>query len=174
MKKAQLMWYLRQLPKYAGVLGLAGFALLGFALMLYTQDLKPYQADLAKREAELERKFKLLRSSAMASEATAATVKLNQADTFTFFLRRVNEVASANQVVMDQVDYKSQLEADGKLKRYSMQFPATARYIQFRRFMAALHQIPGVRVEAANLQRSTIGEERLSIQVQLSYLTEVR
>ncbi|QLG88198.1 hypothetical protein HQ393_08015 [Chitinibacter bivalviorum] len=174
MNKSQLLWYLRLIPKYAGILGLAGIVLLGFAAVLYTQDLKPYEKDLANREAELERKFNSLRTPIIASTVSAELPKLNQADTFTFFLRRMNEIASKDQVALNQVDYKSQIEADGKLKRYSLQFPASARYMQFRRFTAALQQIPGVRIEAVNLQRQVIGEEQLSVQMQLSYLTEVR
>lgn len=174
MKKSQMLYYLRLIPKYAGVLGLAGLGLLGFALLLYTQDLKPYEQDLVEREVELERKFRSLRTPVEASSVVAELPKLNQADTFTFFLRRLNEVAQKNQVDINQVDYKSQVEADGKLKRFSLQFPATARYIQFRRFTAAMEQIPGVRIEAINMQRQSIGDEQLSIQIQLSYLTEVR
>ncbi|WP_410497818.1 hypothetical protein [Chitinibacter sp. S2-10] len=173
MTKSHLLWYLRLIPKYAGVLGLAGLALLLFAWILYSQDLKPYQADLADREAELERKSRALRTPLMASSPEQQLPKLNQYDTFTFFLRRLNEIAKAHLIDINQVDYKSQIEADGKLKRYSMQFPATGRYIQFRRFTTALQQIPGVRVEAINLQRQAITEEQLTIQIQLSYLTEV-
>ncbi|WP_373974929.1 hypothetical protein NT239_15045 [Chitinibacter sp. SCUT-21] len=173
MTKSQLLWYLRLIPKYSGILGLAGLALLGFAALLYFQDLKPYEADLANRESELERKFANLRVANVASEAQAQLPKLNHDDTFTFFLRRLNQVAEKNNIAIPQIDYKAQVEADGKLKRYSMQFPATARYIQYRRFSAALQQIPGVRIEAVNFQRQTIGEEQLSIQMQLSYLTEV-
>ena len=39
MSKEQIIWYLRLIPKYSGILGIAGLALLGFAFMLYTQDL---------------------------------------------------------------------------------------------------------------------------------------
>ncbi|QLI82566.1 hypothetical protein HZU75_14090 [Chitinibacter fontanus] len=173
MSKSQLLWYLRLIPQYAGILGLAGLALLGFALMIYLQDLKPYQADLLKREAELERKFRNLREPAAASSTQAELPKLNHDDTFTFFLRHLNDVAQKHQIMINQVDYKAQLEADGKLKRYSMQFPATGRYIQFRRFTTALEKTPGMRVEAVNMQRQTIGDDNLSIQIQLSYLTEV-
>lgn len=174
MTKSQLIWYIRLLPKYAGVLGLAGLALLGFAAVLYFEELKPYEADLVQREAELERKFRNLRAPLAASSVEAQLPKLNQQDTFTFFLRRLNEIAEKNQLQISQVDYKSQLEADGKLKRYSMQFPASGRYIQFRRFSTAIQQIPGVRIEAVNIQRQTIGDEQLSLQIQLTYLTEVQ
>ena len=57
--------------------------------------------------------------------------------------------------------------------RYSMQFPANATYLQFRRFLLELQASPGVRVESLNIQRQQISDDRLAIQVQLSYLTEV-
>ena len=173
MSKEQIIWYLRLIPKYSGILGIAGLALLGFAFMLYTQDLKPYVHDLAERESALERKFLQLRAPATLVSTTEALPKLNRSDTFTFFLRRLNDLAASNKVTITQVDYKSQPEADGKLMRYSMQFPANATYLQFRRFLLELQASPGVRVESLNIQRQQISDDRLAIQVQLSYLTEV-
>ena len=172
MNKAQVFWYLRLIPRYSGILGIAGLGLLAFAYMVYTQELKPFQADLAEREVALERKFQQLRVPPVASSSVSALPKLNRDDTFTFFLRRMNDLAAKNQVNLSQVDYKSQLEADGHLQRYSMQFPASARYMQMRRFMSALEQVPGVRIESLNLQRQSIADEQLNIQIQLSYLTE--
>ena len=172
MTKAQLFWYLRLIPRYAGVLGIAGLGLIAFAFMIYTQELKPFQHDLAEREIALERKFQQLRVAPTASSSVAVLPKLNREDTFTFFLRKMNDLAGKNQVILSQVDYKTQPEADGRLQRYSMQFPATARYMQMRRFMTALEQVPGVRIEAINLQRQQIADEQLNIQIQLSYLTE--
>jgi hypothetical protein len=172
MSKEQIFWYLRLIPKYSGILGIAGLALLGFALMLYTQDLKPYIYDLNEREIALERKFQQLRTPVAAKSTTEALPKLNRSDTFTFFLRRLNDLAANNKVIITQIDYKSQPEADGKLMRYSMQFPANATYLQLRRFLLELQASPGVRVESLNLQRQQISDDRLAIQVQLSYLTE--
>jgi len=174
MSKEQIFWYLRLIPKYSGILGIAGLALLGFALILYTQDLKPYLNDLNEREAALERKFQQLRNPVTPVSTSEALPKLNQSDTFTFFLRRLNDLAANNKVTITQVDYKSQPEADGKLMRYSMQFPANASYLQLRRFLLELQASPGVRIEALNLQRQQISDDRLAVQIQLSYLTEVR
>jgi hypothetical protein len=75
--------------------------------------------------------------------------------------------------MITQVDYKSQPEADGKLMRYSMQFPANATYLQLRRFLIELQASPGVRIENLNIQRQQIADDRLAIQIQLSYLTEI-
>lgn len=174
MTKAQIIWYLRLIPRYSGILGIAGIALLGFALMLYTQDLKPYQRDLLEREAVLEHKFQQLRVPIVANLESDALPKLNRSDTFTFFLRKLNELAARNKVVITQVDYKTLPEADGKLMRYSMQFPANANYLELRRFLLELQASPGVRVESLNLQRQQISDDKLAIQIQLSYLTEVR
>lgn len=173
MSKEHIIWYLRLIPKYSGILGIAGLALLGFALMLYTQDLKPYLSDLNQRETELERKFQQLRAPVVTSTTSEVLPKLNRNDTFTFFLRRLNDLAAQNKVAITQVDYKSQAEADGKLMRYSMQFPANASYLQLRRFLLELQASPGVRIESLNLQRQQISDDRLAVQVQLSYLTEV-
>jgi hypothetical protein len=173
MTKAQVIWYLRLIPRYSGILGIAGIALLGFALMLYTQDFKPYQQDLTEREAVLERKSQQLRVPAVMTVDSDALPKLNRHDTFTFFLRRLNELAAKNKVVITQVDYKTQPEADGKLQRYSMQFPANANYLELRRFLLELQASPGVRIESLNLQRQQISDDKLAIQIQLSYLTEV-
>ncbi len=174
MSKAQLIWYLRLIPRYSGILGIAGIALLGFALMLYTQDLKPYELDLSERESALERKAMQLRMPTLVNVDSAALPKLNRPDTFTFFLRRMNELAAKNQVVITQVDYKTQPEADGKLHRYSMQFPANATYYAFRRFLLELQSSPGVRIESLNLQRQQVSDDQLAIQIQLSYLTEAQ
>ncbi|MCB5196409.1 hypothetical protein [Deefgea salmonis] len=172
MTKAQLFWYLRLIPRYSGILGIAGLALLGFALLLYTQELKPYQRDLIDRENALAHRFQQLRVSAVASSVSDALPKLNRSDTFTFFLRALNALAAKNQIVITQVDYKNQFEADGKLQRYSLQFPANARYMQIRRFMLELQTIPGVRIETVNLQRQQISDDQVALQIQLSYLTE--
>ncbi|MBE9610401.1 hypothetical protein [Chitinilyticum piscinae] len=176
MNKSQLQWYLRQLPRYGGLLALVGLGLLVLSGILYLQKLQPAQLSLQTRELDLERQFNRLRSMPVASAAAPALgeMLLNQPETYTFFLRRLNHLNEQYRIVPVQMDYKTSLEQDGHFVRYSIQFGATTTYMQLDLWARTLEAIPGVRIESINLSRSQIGDEQLTAQIQLSYLTEVR
>ncbi|WP_028454219.1 hypothetical protein [Chitinilyticum litopenaei] len=176
INKAQFQWYLRQLPRYGGLLALIGLVLLGLAGTLYLQKLEPARKALQDREEEIRRKSAQLRTLVVSSKASAAIgeVPLNQPETYTFFLRRLNQLNESHQINPSQMDYKTALEQEGHFVRYSLQFGATGTYPKLRDWLDAVQGIPGVRVEVVNMSRSQIAEEQLSVQIQLSYLTEVR
>ncbi|GAA5783953.1 hypothetical protein GCM10007860_09000 [Chitiniphilus shinanonensis] len=175
MNANQLKWHARQWSRYAGLLGVVGIALLLGALMIYRQDVVPFERDLADREQTLERNLRALRQQPVAATASAVEDQsLNAPDSFTEFLRQSAQLAGKNRVSVLQSEYRVVTEAEGHLVRYGVQFPANGRYADLRGFIADLEKMPGVRVEAMSLSRLQIGDELLSIQLQLSYLTEVQ
>ncbi|WP_028452362.1 hypothetical protein [Chitinilyticum aquatile] len=177
MNKAQLQWYLRQLPRYGGLLALIGLALLVLSGILYLQKLQPARLSLQTRELELERQFYRLRSMPVASSSASVPIgeiRLNQPETYTFFLRRLNLLNEQYRITPAQMDYKTSIEQEGHFVRYSLQFGASLSYQQLHPWLGSMEAIPGVRIEAINLSRSQISEEQLTAQIQLSYLTEVR
>lgn len=176
MNKAQFQWYLRQLPRYGGLLALIGVALLILAGVLYLQKLQPARLSLQTRELELERQFQRLRSLPVASSPSVAIgeFRLNRPETYTFFLRRLNMLNDQYQINPTQMDYKTSVEQEGHFVRYSLQFGTSTSYAQLYLWLQNIEAIPGVRVEAINLSRTQIADEQLTAQIQLSYLTEVR
>jgi HPt (histidine-containing phosphotransfer) domain-containing protein len=172
----QSIWYLRQWRQYAGILAIAGLVLLLMAGALYVQKLKPIQKDLERRELSLLEAARKLKQSASSASATASSVaeRLPQSNQFTAFLLKLNELAEQKHIVLQQSDYKATPEVGGELLRYGLQFPANGTYPDTQQFIAELEKMPGVRIENINLSRPQIGEAMLSIQVQMSYLSEVQ
>lgn len=169
-----ILWYLRQWRQYAGILALAGLALLLLSAALYLQKLRPLQKDLARRDMALtEAAHKLIPASA-ASAASSVADRLPHSSQFTAFLLTLNQLAEQKHIVLQQSDYKASPEVNGELLRYSLQFPASGVYPDLQQFIAALEKMPGVRIENLNLSRPHIGEPTLTIQMQLSYLSEVQ
>ncbi|GGP27934.1 hypothetical protein [Silvimonas amylolytica] len=174
MKQAQVIWTLRQWPRYAGLLGWVGVALIVAGVLVYRQTVVPFNRDLDRREADVEDQAHRLRSNASAASATAGLQPLKTPDTFTGFLRQVSTLGDKHRIMISQSDYKSTAEADGHLVRYGVQFPAQGKYVDIRGLVQDLQALPGVRVETLVMTRGRIDDDLLSMQLQLSYLTEVR
>jgi hypothetical protein len=172
----QIIWYLRQWRKYAGILAIAGLVLLLMAGALYVQKLQPIQKDLERRELSLLEAGRKLKQATSSASATASSVadRLPQSNQFTAFLLKLNELAEQKHIVLQQSDYKATPEVGGELLRYGLQFPANGLYPDIQQFIAELEKIPGVHIENLSLSRSQIGETMLSMQVQMSYLSEVQ
>jgi hypothetical protein len=174
----QVIWYLRQWRQYAGILAIAGLALLLLAGALYIQKLQPIQKDLERRELGLlEAARKLQQSSSSASAtATASSVaeRLPQSNQFTAFLLKLNTLAEQKKIVLQQSDYKATSEVGGELLRYGLQFPANGLYPDIQQFITELEKIPGVRIETLNLSRPQISDAMLNVQIEMSYLSEVQ
>lgn len=171
-----IRWYLRQWRQYAGILALAGLGLLMLAGTLYLQKLRPLQKDLLRRDmalTEAAHKLKQMPASA-ASAASSVADRLPHSSQFTTFLLTLNQLAEQKHIVLQQSDYKASPEVNGELLRYSLQFPASGIYPDLQQFIAALEKMPGVRIENLNLSRPQISEQMLTIQMQLSYLSEVQ
>ncbi|WP_283150455.1 hypothetical protein [Silvimonas soli] len=174
MKQAQFIWTLRQWPKYAGVLGWVGLGLIVAGVLIYRQTVVPFNRDLDRREADVQDMARRLKSNAIAASTVAGLPPLKTPNTFTEFLRNVSLWGDKHHIAISQSDYKSSAEADGHLVRYGVQFPAQGRYVDIRALVEDLQAQPGVRVETLILTRGRIDEDMLFMQLQLSYLTEVR
>ncbi|UXY16810.1 hypothetical protein N8I74_07265 [Chitiniphilus purpureus] len=174
MNAKQLTWHARQWSRHAGILGLVGGALLLGALFIQRQEVVPFERDLLEREQKLEENQRSLRQPAATPASAVEQAALNPPESFTEFLRRASQIAGRNRLSVLQSEYKMVSEGGGHLVRYGLQFPANGRYPDVRGFIADLEKLPGVRVEAISMSRLQIGDELLSIQMQLSYLTEVR
>ncbi|TJZ78779.1 hypothetical protein [Chitiniphilus eburneus] len=174
MNANQLKWHARQWSRYAGLLGVVGVALLLGALLIYRQEVIPFERDLVDREQTLDKNLRALRQPAAVSASAVEDETLNPPDSFTAFLRQSAQLAGKNRLSVLQSEYRVVSEAEGHLVRYGVQFPANGRYADLRGFIDDLEKLPGVRVEAVSLSRLQVGDELLSIQLQLSYLTEVQ
>ncbi|KPC54448.1 hypothetical protein [Amantichitinum ursilacus] len=175
MNSARLLWWMRQWPRQAGLLGWVGLALMLAGWLIYRQQVVPVSQDLDRREIAIDSARHQLRLAAQASAAAAAApAPLDTPDQFTDMLRQLTEMANAHHVAITQSEYKSVSEGDGHLMRFGIQFPAQGRYPDLRGLVADLQALPGVRVESLMFSRSQIGDDNLTAQLTLSYLTEVR
>ncbi|WP_035053064.1 hypothetical protein [Andreprevotia chitinilytica] len=173
MKQQQLLWLLRKWPRYTGILGFVGAALLVAAGLIWLQKVKPIEHDLDRREETVDAEAaKLAHPAASGASSLAALAPLRHAGSFTDFLRELAKLSQDHKLIVPQTDYKSSPEGAGHLLRYGVQFPATGSYADLRAFVADIEKIPGVRVETFSVGRTQIAEETLAAQIQLSYLTE--
>ena len=160
----RLGWQLRQLAQGVGLAGWVGVAVLFACALGWVLTLSPLSAEVKRLEsssADLERR---LASRANAAQAAPATPQQQLAEFQSRFtgekriaaaVGRLQAAAKRHGVQLDQAEFRFASEAGEPLLRYTMVLPVKAEYRALRRFVReALHELPGLAIEEANLRRN--------------------
>lgn len=169
--------HLRREVARIGLAGIAGIGLVVFAMAFYFLGVRPADRALEALRAEAGALERQLRTggSLVAVEATPAEELATfyaffpSATTTPDWLRRINDAATSNGIVLESGEYRMQ-RADGtRLRRYEITLPIKGSYAQIRAFVAGvLGAVPAAVLEEVTLRRDRVESARLEARVRFT------
>lgn len=174
----RLRWTLGSLASRLGWPGMAGAALLAFALAFQLTAVSTFNTELDARRAEATRlsaryQIALKEPAAVKPGATQQLATFYEffppAKTVPDWLSRLNQVAAKHGVTLERGEYKLVQEQGWKLQRYQMILPVKGSYAQIRAFIAdALVAVPAAAVNEIALKRDGVAATTLEAQIRLT------
>lgn len=172
-------WVARREASRLGWSGLAGIALLVFALGMALSALWPAQREVVSLRSEFADLRTRLRATGGAEGGRASPTRQAQLETFYAFfpapetlpdwIGQVHNAALRSGLVLEKGDYQLQRPPGGRLARYQMQLPVKGSYPQLRAFIAeVLQKVPAAAIEDVLVKRETIGAPMLEARVRIS------
>lgn len=158
---------------WPGVLGLA--LLLGAAGVYLTvvQDRTARLAELKRESASL--KSRIERAAKSGIPETGSVEELNKFYGFfndtplTEWLNKLYAAAAAQQLVLEQGEYRLSSDKTGKLARYQVTLPVKGSYLQIRQFVdQALIDVPVAALDDINFKREAIGATQLEARIKFT------
>lgn len=171
----QAEWHARRVARGLGWPGLAGLLLLMGTVAFVLLVLKPMQREVADIRSEANE----LHTRAATRHALKADTPAAQLDAFYRFfpeggsladtLGKVYDAAAAQNLALEQGEYRLAAEHDARLQRYDLVFPVRGQYTQIRRFVAqVLKDVPSLALEGVNFNRQNAGDIGVEAQVRLT------
>lgn len=170
---ARLLWPLRQTLLRLGWAGWLGAALLLAGLLLHFLLLQPMQARVSApgRPAQLAD-----------AAPPVSVVGVSEADQLQQFYRffvpqsglpqsmeKIYALAAAQNLMLEQGEYRLLQMQEGKLARYEMTLPIKGAYLPVRRFVAqALQEVPGLALDGITFNRKKVDEAQVEVQLRLT------
>jgi len=168
---------LRDAVESLGWPGVAGLALLTFALGLLLSSLRPAleEREVLRDQAQrLEQRHK----ASGAQERRATTVPEQLGNFYAFFpasgstpewLKKIDAAAASKGLQLASGEYKVVRSSAHKLARYEITLPVQGSYPQIRAFIGqVLVDVPAAAVEEVTLKRDTIENARLEARIRLT------
>lgn len=162
--------------------GLAGLALLVFAVSFALLGIEPARERLAKLTGEQTTLSTQLR--ARGPQERPATVRSQLSNFYAFFpltdgvpelLRKIQQAAQRHHLTLDKGEYKLAREQDFPVVRYQVTLPMVGEYTEVRGFVnSVLDTVPAAAVDELVLKREDIGEEQLEARVRFSLFLGMR
>lgn len=158
---------------WPGVLGLA--LLLGAAGVYLTvvQDRTARLAELKHESASL--KSRIERAAKSGIPETGSAEELNKFYGFfrgaplTEWLDKLYAAAAAQQLVLEQGEYRLSSDKTGRLARYQVTLPVKGSYLQIRQFVdQALIDVPVAALDDINFKREAIGATQLEARIKFT------
>ncbi|MFO1318356.1 MAG: hypothetical protein U1F52_01960 [Burkholderiales bacterium] len=175
----RLRWLGRREMSRLGWSGLAGIALLVFALGIALSALWPARHEVASLRAEFAELRTKLRATGGPGGAHASPTKQAQLETFYAFfppaetlpdwVGQVHNAAARSGLALEKGEYQLQRPPGSRLARYQIQLPVKGTYPQLRGFIATvLQKVPAAAIEDVAVKRETIGAPVLEARVRIS------
>ncbi|HEY5804435.1 MAG TPA: hypothetical protein VIT90_12145 [Lysobacter sp.] len=168
----RIEWELRRGLWRLGTLGRVSIAVLAITVVIAWVEVWPMQRDLAQRRARLDdRVAAVVEPPPPLPEAARDKASADQK--FSIFLHSFHAIAARRGLAIPSAVYQAAPSDSNRLRRYLVEASFNSDYQQFRGFIADLRQLPGVRIEHVTLSRQDIGQTRLAVRLQCSFLVEV-
>lgn len=162
----------------AGWPGIVGLSLIVFALAFYVSAIRPAQEELARQQELASSLRDGIQHAARAFSATPRDPAQQLVAFYRFFpaateapetLRRVYEAARAQDLVLDQGEYRLLPEQSDKLVRYQVTLPVKGPYPQIQRFLAAvLTENPVVSLEDISFEKQRVADRVVGARIRLA------
>lgn len=175
--KLRLHFPMRRWNSLLGWPGMIGAGGLAMCLALYFSTVQPAQQrlDTARLSAislhdRITRASQALNDSARPIDEQLATfyqIFPSERDS-TEWIGKIAAIAKRDGLALQQVDYKTDRDKNGKLIRFQMSLPLTGEYQTIRKFLSDLQaQIPIVSLEQVQFERQNVGSPLVNAKVRL-------
>lgn len=154
-----------------------GAAALAIATGLYLGALVPAHTALAQAGAELARASARGAVEPQAAAPTSQEQRLQDLQAAlqstagpAELIRRLGELARAEQVVLAQGDYQQQLHAGTRLVQLQVSQPVKASYPQLKRYIeSVLRAMPNASLDQIAARRDNVGQAQLEVRLRWSF-----
>lgn len=175
--KLRLHFPVRRLNSLLGWPGMIGAGGLVMCVALYFSTVQPVQQrlDTARLSAislhdRITRASQALNDNARPIDEQLATfyqIFPSERDS-TEWVGKIAAIAKRNGLILQQVDYKTDRDKNGKLIRFQMSLPLTGEYQTIRKFLSELQaQIPIVSLEQVQFERQNVGSSLVNAKLRL-------
>ena len=172
----RIRWRLQRAVHAMGWAAIGGVALAIFAAGFIASNLMPLQADVTALRDRVQRLEMRAGNQARNVEAgrpdariIAFYEQLPAAEQAPEVLRRLHSHARDAGLVLERGEYRPLPDPSGKLMRYQVVLPVKGSYPQVKRFLAqAMHDTPGLALDAISMQRDQGGSPVLEVQLRFT------
>lgn len=169
-------WRLRRAMHAMGWIAIGGAALAIFAAGFVLSNVMPMQAKVAALRDQVQRLESQAGKQAQIAEpgrpdAILATFyeQLPPAAQAPEVVRRLHSGARDAGLILERGEYRPLSDPSGRLTRYQVVLPVKGSYSQVKRFLAqAMHDTPGLALDAISLQRDEGGAAALEVQLRIT------
>ncbi len=172
----RIRWRLQRALHAMGWAAIGGVALAILAAGFVASNLMPLQADvtaLRDRVQRLEMRAgnqpPIVEAGRPDARVTAFYEQLPAAEQAPEVVRRLHSYASDAGLVLERGEYRPLPDPSGRLMRYQVVLPVKGSYPQVKRFLAqAMHDTPGLALDAISMQRGQGGSPALEVQLRFT------
>ena len=171
----RIRWRLQRAVHAMGWAAIGGVALAIFAAGFVASNLLPLQADVTALRDRVQRLEMRAGNQARIVEArpdariTAFYEQLPAAEQAPEVVRRLHSYARDAGLVLERGEYRPLPDPSGRLMRYQVVLPVKGSYAQVKRFLAqAMHDTPGLALDAISMQRDQGGSPALEVQLRFT------
>lgn len=168
---AQAKWSVSRTAESLSLLSKLGIFLLLGTLLTYFFAYQP----LTSKLASLEQSSRQNHSPALAKTAPDASVNQYIAafpslTTRASKLNELVEIAKLQELLLNEVTYKTEANVHQPLNRYQVELSILASYPETHRFISAvLEKMPFVAIESLNLNRGNVLDEAVEARIQFTF-----
>lgn len=161
--------------------GILGLALLLLTAGVYWYQVQPKTTRLAQlKQNSISLKLRIDQVAKSGIPETSDQEELNKfygffvGTSLSDWLKKLYAAAAAQQLVLEQGEYRITPSKNGKLARYQITLPVKGNYLQIRQFVAqALNEVPIAALEEINFKRETIGATEVEARIKLTLFLSV-
>jgi hypothetical protein len=172
----RLRWLTRQALDGMGWQGVAGLGLAMATCAFCVAVLVPLDTRIAGLKARMALPYQArnvaenpLPASDPAADLDAFYRSFPEDEALTDLLARLHGIGDEHGLVLQQADYRAADERGQRLGQYFITIPAIATYPQLKRFLAAaLAEMPNLSLDQISLQRRSVADARVTVQLQFT------
>lgn len=167
---AQLKWRFYRFAESQSLVFKQALALLLIVLLGYMLVYRPQQFNLANLTEAQASKISSTKTVAPALDLNAYTAQFPKIAMRAAKINALIDIAKQQNLLLDEVTYKSEVNNGQPLNRYQMAFSLFAPYPEVHRFLSSvLMQMPFVAVDSLNISRENVLDDVVEARVQLTF-----
>lgn len=171
LSTAQFKWRIYRLIDGLSLIAKLALGLLATAALGYVLVVRPQQLSLFNLASPQTGKTNTLQTaSTPTAELNAYTAQFPQLAMRAAKINALIDIAKQQNLLLDEVTYKSEANINQSLNHYQMTFSVFAPYPEVHQFLSnILTQMPYVAIESLNINRESVQDDFVEARIQLTF-----